>query len=79
MFAGGIGENSPEAHRRICDGLEILGIAVDERRNAANAPVISTEDGRVGIRVIPTDEESLIARLAADVTRRIRAPSGPDS
>ena len=65
VFAGGIGENSPEARRRICDGLEFLGIAVDEHRNAANAPVISTADGRVAVRVIRTDEELLIARAAA--------------
>jgi len=79
VFAGGIGENSPEVRRRICDGLEFLGIAVDERRNAANAPVISTEDGRVAIRVIPTDEESLIARLAAEFIQPIRVTSAPDS
>ena len=65
VFAGGIGENSPEARRRICDGLEFLGIAVDERRNTENAPLISTEESRVAVRVIPTDEESLIARAAA--------------
>ena len=65
IFAGGIGENSPEARRRICEGLEFLGIALDESRNAANAPIISTEHGRVAVRVIPTDEESLIARAAA--------------
>ena len=62
VFAGGIGENSPEARRRICEGLEFLGIALDERRNAANSPLISTENGQVTVRVIPTDEESLIAR-----------------
>jgi len=66
VFSGGIGENSPEARRRICDGLEFLGIIVDDRRNAANAPLISTEDGRVAVRVIPTDEESLIALAAAE-------------
>ncbi len=54
-----------EARRRICDGLEFLGIAVDEHRNAANAPVFSTADGRVAVRVIRTDEELLIARAAA--------------
>ena len=47
VFAGGIGENSPEARRRICDGLEFLGIALDERRNTADAPLIST-DGQPG-------------------------------
>jgi acetate kinase len=66
VFAGGIGEHSPEARRRICDGLEFLGITVDERRNVANAPLISAEHGRVAVRVIPTDEESMIARAAAE-------------
>ena len=79
VFAGGIGENSPEARRRICDGLEFLGIALDERRNAANAPIISTEDGRVAVRVIPTDEESLIARAAAGFIPRSRATPASES
>ena len=79
VFAGGIGENSPEARRRICDGLEFLGIAVDERRNAANAPIISTEDGRVAVRVIPTDEELLIARAAAGFIPRSRGVLAPAS
>src|SRR5262249_62100705 len=60
VFAGGIGENSPEARRRICEGLEFLGVSLDEGRNAANAPIISAEHGRVAVRVIRTDEESLI-------------------
>ena len=79
VFAGGIGENSPEARRRICDGLEFLGITLDERRNAASAPLISTEDGRVAVRVIPTDEESLIARAAAEFIPRTRADFSPES
>jgi acetate kinase len=70
IFAGGIGENSPEARRRICDGLEFVGIVLDESRNAANAPLISAEHGRVAVRVIPTDEESLIARAAAEFIAR---------
>ena len=79
VFAGGIGENSPEVRRRICDGLGFLGIAVDERRNATNAPLISPEDGRVAVRVIPTDEESLIARDAAGFIPRSQAPLTPNS
>ncbi|HKM52279.1 MAG TPA: acetate/propionate family kinase [Isosphaeraceae bacterium] len=79
IFAGGIGENSPEARRRICEGLEFLGISLDERSNAANAPIISTEDGRVAVRVIPTDEESLIARAAAEFIPRSRGILGPAS
>jgi acetate kinase len=79
VFAGGIGENSPEARRRICQGLEFLGISLDERRNDANAPIISTEGGRVAVRVIRTDEESMIARAAAGFIPRARAASGRDS
>ena len=60
VFAGGIGENSPDARRRICAGLDFLGIALDERRNEAAAPLISTEEGRVAVRVIRTDEEPMI-------------------
>ena len=41
VFAGGIGENSPEIRRRICEGLGFLGIALDEGRNASSALLIS--------------------------------------
>jgi acetate kinase len=63
VFAGGIGENAPPVRARICEGLEFLGIALDEKRNAANAGVISTAAGRVAVRVIHTDEELMIARI----------------
>lgn len=64
VFAGGIGENAPEIRRRICDGLQFLGITLDADRNAANAPLISTDAGPVSVRLIRTDEESMIARAA---------------
>jgi acetate kinase len=70
VFAGGIGENSPEARRRICEGLAFLGITVDEPCNAASASLISMSDSRVAVRVIPTDEESMIARAAAEFIPR---------
>jgi acetate kinase len=75
VFAGGIGENSPEVRRRICDGLAFLDIAVDEARNAANNPIISPADSRVAVHVIPTDEESMIAGGAAEFIRRSQSPS----
>jgi acetate kinase len=62
VFSGGIGENSPAVRARICRGLGFLGVALDARRNAANAPVISRPAGRVAVRVIRTDEELMIAR-----------------
>jgi acetate kinase len=67
IFAGGIGENAPPVRARICDGLQFLGIEVDQHRNANNAAMISADSGRVRIRVIATDEELMIARSVARV------------
>ena len=50
---------------RICQDLAFLGIVLDEPRNASNAPLISTDQARVQVRVIPTDEESMMAKYAA--------------
>ena len=62
VFAGGIGENAPLVRARICEGMGFLGIALDERRNAESAGVISTDASRAAVRVIRTDEELIIAR-----------------
>ena len=67
VFAGGIGENAPAVRARICEGLEFLGIELEATRNAANAGVISAATSRVGVRVIHTDEEWMIAKLVCDV------------
>jgi acetate kinase len=65
VFSGGIGENSNEIRARICEGLEFLGIALDSPHNAAGDGLISPEGGRVQVRIIPTDEESMMASEAA--------------
>ncbi|HWA97324.1 MAG TPA: acetate/propionate family kinase, partial [Pirellulales bacterium] len=62
VFAGGIGENSPDVRAAICTGLDCLGIVIDPSRNRANAAVISAEGGRATVRVIKTDEELMILR-----------------
>jgi acetate kinase len=67
VFAGGIGENAPPVRARICDGLEFLGIELEEKRNAANEGVISTEHSQVAVRVIRTDEELMIAKTVCQV------------
>ncbi|MGA7711509.1 MAG: acetate/propionate family kinase [Rhizomicrobium sp.] len=67
VFAGGIGENAPAVRARICDGLGFLGIELDPKRNAENAPLSSPDSGRVKVRVIHTDEELMIARSVARV------------
>ena len=67
VFAGGIGENSPLIRSQICDQLGFLGIELGEERNTKSAPLISTDGGRVAVRVIRTDEEIMIARSVARV------------
>ena len=62
VFSGGIGENAAEVRARVCGSLGFLGVNLDEARNAENAPVISTAASPVTVRVIPTDEELMIAR-----------------
>jgi acetate kinase len=69
VFAGGVGEHAPLVRARICHGLDFLGIEMDGTRNAVNAPLISTDAGRVAVRVMPTDEEIMIARSVVRVLR----------
>jgi acetate kinase len=64
VFAGGIGENSAPVRTRICDGLSFLGIEIDETANGRHAERISTDKGPVTVRVMRTDEESVIAALS---------------
>jgi acetate kinase len=62
VFAGGIGENAAPVRKRICDGLSFLGIEIGDDANGRHAERIST--GSVAVRVIRTDEESVIAALS---------------
>ena len=62
VFSAGIGENAPRIRARICDGLGFLGIEIDHKRNARSAALISPPRGRVQVRVIPTNEELMVAR-----------------
>ena len=66
IFTGGIGENSAEIRRRICEGLQWIGIKLDAARNEAHTGgregVISADNSRAAVYVVPTDEELLIAR-----------------
>ncbi len=78
VFSAGVGENSPVIRERICEGLGFLGVVLDGKRNNRNDPVISSDAGRVQVRVLPTDEGRMIARSVVRVlklgsTRRPRA------
>ncbi|SDD88777.1 acetate kinase [Pricia antarctica] len=66
VFSGGIGEHSPEVRSKICDGLEFLGIELDEINNMNNEIVISSNKSKVKVYVIITNEELMIAKLVDD-------------
>jgi acetate kinase len=72
VFTGGIGENSPSMRRRICDGLDFLGIRLDHDRNQAvdladrAAPQIQAYGARVDVLVTETAEQLMIAREVAE-------------
>lgn len=70
VFSGGIGERAAAVRSRICEELRFLGIEIDARRNAADAPVISTQTAAVAVHVVPTDEEVVIARSAYRVLEK---------
>ena len=64
VFTAGIGEQSPLMRKLILSGLEELGIKLDDARNenpAAHGWVISSDDSKVKVLVVPTDEELVIA------------------
>jgi acetate kinase len=62
VFTGGIGEKAAAIRGAICDGLEHLGVELDDAANAAHAAVISATDSDCLVRVEPTDEDLVIAR-----------------
>jgi len=79
VFTGGVGENSPGVRARICQGLDWMGIALDEglNRGVRVAPgevkAISAAQSRVRIVVVGGDEERAIAGHAARTMARARA------
>jgi acetate kinase len=69
IFTGGIGEHAATVRWRICEGLEFLGLRLDGSRNAEHAPAVSRDDSPVTVRVIPTDENLMIARHTLRLVR----------
>lgn len=64
IFTGGIGENDSESRAEICHGLEFMGVKIDDAKNEAASrkeAVFSSDDSRVEVMVLPTNEEIMIA------------------
>jgi acetate kinase len=62
VFTAGIGENSAEIRKRICDSCTWLGLELDNEANTKKGPKISSPKSKVSTWVIPTNEELMIAR-----------------
>jgi acetate kinase len=69
VFTGGIGEHAVEVRAEACRGLEPFGVELDSHANAASADRISPPSSRCLVRVIPTDEDVVIARHSWRVAR----------
>lgn len=69
VFTGGIGENRVNVRTAVCRDLEALGILLDPQANqsAQGEAKISAAESRVQIWVVPTNEELIVARLAAQL------------
>ncbi len=64
VFTGGIGENDGELRKYVCENLAYLGVKIDDQKNAIRGEEvkISTDDSKVNVYIIPTNEELAIAR-----------------
>ncbi|MBS4957241.1 MAG: acetate kinase [Clostridium celatum] len=71
VFTAGIGENSAITRKEILKGLEFFGFELDEEKNEirGNIQEISTENSRVKVYVVPTNEELMIARDTAKLVK----------
>ena len=71
VFTAGVGENSGSMRARICEGLEYLGVKIDPEKNAIRGKeaIISADDSKVTVWVIPTNEELMIAQDTAELVK----------
>ena len=72
VFTAGLGENSSSARKEICDGLEFLGVEIDDEKNKTRGKEaeISKDGSKVKVFVIPTNEEVVIARDTKEFTSK---------
>lgn len=72
VFTGGVGENQWECRAAACEGLEFMGVKLDNEVNAkvrGEEAVISSADSKVKVVVVPTDEELMIASDTMNIVK----------
>lgn len=69
IFTGGIGENSPDVRRAVCEGMEYLGIDIEKSSNTSKEKekIVNSPKANVSVYVIPTNEELMIAMETKDI------------
>lgn len=72
VFTGGIGENSKEIREEVCKEMEFLGIHLDDLKNQNADEIISTENSKVKVMRIPTNEELVIALDTAKIVSEMQ-------
>jgi acetate kinase len=75
VFTAGIGENSPVLRKNVCKELSFFGLKIDDEKNnnaIGKQGIISTEDARVKVIVIPTNEELMIARDTLEICNKLK-------
>ena len=72
-FAGGVGENGSQTRERICEYLKFLGLELDLEANKVRGKEmkISTENSKIGVYVVPTNEELMIARDTKNIIENL--------
>lgn len=73
VFTAGLGENSAHSRAEICRGLEFMGVKIDPQRNDVRGKeaLISTDDSKVKVFVIPTNEELVIAKDTYNIVKNL--------
>ncbi|MBN2260976.1 MAG: acetate kinase [Clostridiales bacterium] len=69
IFTAGLGENSPPDRKAICEGLEFMGVEIDSEANNVRGKerVVSSENSKVKVLLVPTNEELMIARDTEEI------------
>ena len=73
VFTAGIGENSPLLREKVCTDMDFLGIKFDNKKNdglKGKKAIISADDSKVAVLVIPTNEELMIAIDTAEICNK---------
>lgn len=66
VFSGGIGENSPEVREELCKRLAFMGVRLDHGANRENCEIISSEESKLKVLVLKTDEEQEMVNILAE-------------